>query len=184
MSPGHALSAMVRSWPNSVWALLIFKPLARPRMIESSIPRVNCPEQMRMKEMRSRWRGSILPWILNTKPEKARVFRRDRHTRGRWRAAAAAAHAGQTHPEEAARRNYSRRCQKRRASFFPRGWRFHQKPRRHPREFPILRARAHTPSGPCARPPADPEISAIETGARKAPPTVRSKRWTCPLIRS
>jgi hypothetical protein len=32
------------------------------------MPRVSLPEQTRMKAMRSRWFGSMLAWILKTKP--------------------------------------------------------------------------------------------------------------------
>ncbi|MNN44359.1 hypothetical protein D3C81_1586460 [compost metagenome] len=34
----------------------------------SFMPRSNLPEHTRTKAMRSRWRGSMFAWILNTKP--------------------------------------------------------------------------------------------------------------------
>ena len=41
------------------------------------MPRSKRPEHTRRKAMRSRWAGSILAWILNTKPENARFVGRD-----------------------------------------------------------------------------------------------------------
>ena len=50
------------------------------------MPRVSLPEQSRAKAMRSRWFGSMLAWILNT---KARHLRSRRHRPTRLSAACA-----------------------------------------------------------------------------------------------
>ncbi|MCY1454833.1 hypothetical protein D9M71_719250 [compost metagenome] len=51
----------------NVMALLIATVLPADTC-SSFMPRSKRPEQTRTKAMRSRWRGSILAWILKTKP--------------------------------------------------------------------------------------------------------------------
>ena len=70
MSPGQASSTFVRSWAMKIVALerTISLPI---RWWKTFIPRVNFPEQIRKKAIRSRWARSMFAWILKTKPEKA-----------------------------------------------------------------------------------------------------------------
>ncbi len=69
MSPGQASSTFVRSWAMKIVALEI--TISRPiRWWNTFIPRVNFPEQIRKKAIRSRWARSMFAWILKTKPEK------------------------------------------------------------------------------------------------------------------
>ena len=69
MSPGQASSTCERSWAMNTVALL--KLISLPmRWCMAFMPRVNLPEQMRKKAMRSRWAGSMFAWILKVKPLK------------------------------------------------------------------------------------------------------------------
>ena len=66
-SPANASSASERSWAKkncgaeSVTGLPVRTSFAR-------MPRWSLPEQTRRKAIRSRWFGSMLAWILKTKP--------------------------------------------------------------------------------------------------------------------
>jgi hypothetical protein len=69
MSPGQASSTFVRSWAMKIVALE--STISRPiRWWNTFIPRVNFPEQILKKAIRSRWARSMFAWILKTKPEK------------------------------------------------------------------------------------------------------------------
>jgi hypothetical protein len=68
MSPGQASSVVLRSWAMKVMALFTARVLPVERC-RSLMPRSNLPEQTRTKAMRSRCLGSMLAWILKTKPE-------------------------------------------------------------------------------------------------------------------
>ena len=70
MSPENASSTRVRSWAMNCTGRVSDRVLP-VRTCCTSMPRLNLPEQMRMKAMRSRCWGSMFAWILNTKPEKS-----------------------------------------------------------------------------------------------------------------
>ena len=65
-SPANASSATERSWAKKNCGLdrLMFLPV---RTSFAFMPRLSLPEHSRANAMRSRWFGSILAWILNTK---------------------------------------------------------------------------------------------------------------------
>ena len=66
-SPGHASAAISRSLAMKVSALASFISLP-VRTWKVFMPALKRPEQTRMKATRSRCCGSMLAWILNTKP--------------------------------------------------------------------------------------------------------------------
>ncbi len=70
MSPAKASSARLRSWARKSTGLCMVIDLPL-RGWKSFMPRSKRPEQSRMKASRSRWRGSMFAWILNTKPVTA-----------------------------------------------------------------------------------------------------------------
>ena len=66
-SPAKACSASARSCAKKNCGA--FSAIGLPvRTSLAFMPRVSRPEDTRMKAMRSRWFGSMLAWILNTKP--------------------------------------------------------------------------------------------------------------------
>ncbi len=69
MSPEKASSMTVRSWAMNWTGRASVEP-SRRTCVQRLMPRWNLPEQMRTKAIRSRCRGSMFAWILNTKPEK------------------------------------------------------------------------------------------------------------------
>src|SRR5574343_483547 len=73
MSPGQASSVVERSRAMKVMALLIDSILP-PATCLTFMPRSKRPEQTRRKAIRSRCFGSMLAWILNTKPENFGSF--------------------------------------------------------------------------------------------------------------
>ncbi|OPZ88287.1 MAG: hypothetical protein BWY76_00001 [bacterium ADurb.Bin429] len=66
-SPAYASSTISRSEAMKLSALASFISLPL-RTCSAFMPPVKVPEQMRMKATRSRCMGSMLAWILNTKP--------------------------------------------------------------------------------------------------------------------
>ena len=66
-SPAHASSTLLRSRPMSCCAAES-RSVFPVRTCSTSMPGSKWPEQRRTKAMRSRCRGSMFAWILNTKP--------------------------------------------------------------------------------------------------------------------
>lgn len=66
----HGIGHILTTFRHKLSNIRQFSPLpVRGRL--TLMPRSNSPDTIRTKAIRSRWRGSMLAWILKTKPEKS-----------------------------------------------------------------------------------------------------------------